>query len=67
MMELTQLDIEETRRIYTWGNGDSVTLNRITHFKASTSTHRLKTADGNLHIIPAGWIHIEILCEDFTL
>ena len=39
--------------------GDTVVLANVA--KSLTSTHRIKTADGGLHIIPKGWIAIHIV------
>jgi hypothetical protein len=67
-MELTTLSPAEKSRTYTFPNGEKVTLTDVTHFLARESgTHRLKTADGKLHIVPAGWLHVEIDAASFTL
>lgn len=67
-MELTQLDHTETSRTYTFPGGEKIVLKDVTHFLARDSgTHRLKTHDGRLHIVPAGWLHIEIEASAFTL
>ena len=67
-MELKQLDPKEEKRTYVFPNGERVTLSKVTHFLARESgTHRLQTEDGNLHIIPVGWLHIEIEAAKFTL
>lgn len=68
MLELTALTEPELRRIYTFAGGDRVVLERVTHFLARPSgTHRLRTVDGKLHIVPVGWIHIEIEATGFSL
>jgi len=67
-MELTELNPTETSRTYTFPGGDTITLEGVTHFLARESgTHRLKTADGKLHIVRANWIHIEIDAKAFTV
>lgn len=67
-MELTQLNPAEKSRTYTFPNGEKITLHDVTHFHAGETTHRLKTGDGKLHIVPkAGWLHIEIEAATFTL
>lgn len=67
-MELTPLNPQEKNRIYTFPNGEKVALQDVTHFLARESgTHRLKTADGKLHIVPVGWMHIEIDAAAFTV
>lgn len=56
-----KLDIDERERIYYFPNNAIVVLNEIIELTVSESgTHYLKTRDGKLHIIPTGWIHIEI-------
>jgi len=68
MDELKPLNPAEHSRTYRWPDGQTITLLNVTHFLARESgTHRLKTGDGRLHIIPAGWRHIEIDAESFTL
>lgn len=65
---MTELKPPERSRIYFFPNGETVKLENVTHFAASTTTHRLKTGDGKLHIVPlAGWLHIEIEADSFTL
>lgn len=68
MDELTTLNPTENSRTYLWPDGQTVTLLNVTHFLARESgTHRLKTGDGKLHIIPVGWRHIEIEAAAFTI
>lgn len=68
MIELTELNPIEKNRTYTFPGGEKVALKDVTHFLARDSgTHRLKTADGKLHIVPVGWLHIEIEAVAFTL
>lgn len=68
MDELKQLNPPEFSRTYLFPDGQTVTLLNVTHFLARESgTHRLKTGDGKLHIVPVGWRHIEILVDAFTL
>ena len=56
-----QFEIDERERIYHFPNNDTVVLKELTELTVSESgTHYLKTKDGKLHIIPTGWIHIEI-------
>ena len=61
--------LSEKKRIYTFTNDQKVVLEDVTELKVSNSgNHRLKTADGSLHVIPNGWIHIEIKGEtDWTI
>jgi hypothetical protein len=68
VLALTKLDPPEIARTYTFPNGDRVVLKNVTHFLARESgTHRLQTADGKLHIVPGGWIHIELEAAGFQL
>lgn len=67
-IELTELQPAERQRTYTFPGGESVTLHNVTHFLARESgTHRLKTADGRLHIVPTGWLCISIEADSFTV
>ena len=67
-MELTKLNPKEKSRTYTFPNGEKIALQEVTHFHAGETTHRLKTSDGKLHIVPkSGWLHIEIDAGSFTL
>jgi hypothetical protein len=66
--ELKPLTPPERSRTYEFPGGHRVTLANVTRFLARESgTHRLETADGRLHIIPAGWLHIEIDAEGWSL
>lgn len=68
MITMTTLDPVEKSRTYRFPGGETVRIDGATHFVARESgTHRLRTSDGRLHIVPTGWIHIEIEAEDFTL
>lgn len=67
-MDMIELRPAERSRTYTWPDEFVLTLSNVTHFQASDSgTHRLKTADGKLHIVPVGWRHIEIDADGWTL
>jgi hypothetical protein len=67
-VEMVKLSSPEKVRYYTFPNGESVTLYNVVEFGARPSgSHRLKTKDGNLHIVPTGWIHIEIIADDWSL
>lgn len=56
-----EVKLSEQKRIYYFPNNESVVLENVTELKISVSgNHRLKTADNKLHIIPTGWLHIEI-------
>jgi len=57
----------EKSRTYHFQRG-TVVLQNVTHFLARPSgTHRLQTKDGKLHIVPKGWLHIEIDADSFTV
>ena len=66
--EMTELNPVEAKRTYTFPGDEKIVLENVTHFAMRPSgTHRLKTGDGKLHIIPFGWLHIEIEADDWTL
>jgi len=67
MKEMIELNPPENKRTYYFRDLTVVNLFNVTHFLDSKSTHRLKTKDGKLHIIPKDFNHIEIKCEEFTL
>lgn len=67
-VEMTELSPPERARTYTFPGGDKLTLKEVTEFAARPSgTHRLKTADGRLHIVRSTWLHIEIDADGWTL
>lgn len=56
----------ERSRAYTFSGG-TVTLTGVKAVGVrSSGTHRLETADGKLHIVPTGWLHIEIDADAWT-
>ena len=62
------LDPIEAKRIYTFPNGELVELIGVTELTVRPSgTHRLKTQDGHLHIVPSGWLHVEIDTSAWTI
>ncbi|MFG6117224.1 hypothetical protein ACGTN9_18890 [Halobacillus sp. MO56] len=62
------IKLREKERIYYFPNDDKVVLNNVVELIVRESgTHRIKTEDKKLHIIPHGWIHIEIDEEDWTV
>ncbi len=66
-MGIEMTEVKENSRVYTFPGGDKITLKDVTHVAVRPSeTHRLKTADGKLHIVPTGWLHVEIGAEDWT-
>ncbi|MCW4014023.1 MAG: hypothetical protein NWF07_13705 [Candidatus Bathyarchaeota archaeon] len=60
------IGLNEQSRTYDFGNGKIVALQNVTELivKSKSGNHRLKTGDGKLHIVPPGWIHIEIVDEE---
>ena len=53
--------VNEKRRTYKFHGGDSITLLNVVEIIIHPSgTHRLKTADGHLHIVRSNWYYIEI-------
>jgi hypothetical protein len=68
MLELPKLTESEILRVYTFPGGHTVEIANVTHLLVRASgTHRLRTEDGRLHIVPIGWIHIEIEAKGFSL
>lgn len=58
----------EKERVYIFPNNEKVVLKNVTELIVRDSgTHRLKTADGKLHIVRDGWIHIEIDETEWTV
>lgn len=67
-MELKKLSFIEAKRIYHYHDNSILKFRHVTHFLNSESTHRLKTKDNILYIVPKDNIKcIEIHAEDFTL
>ena len=55
--------VKESKRRYIFDD-INIELENVTEIIVSHSgNHRIKTADGKLHIIPLGWIHIEITSD----
>lgn len=55
------IKLKEDERVYDYGLGKIATLKNVVELVVKKSgDHRLKTADGKLHIVPPGWIHIII-------
>jgi hypothetical protein len=64
----TKFEPAEDTRTYYFPNGEKVELLSVVELVVRESgTHRLKTADGKLHIVPSGWVHIEISAKDWTV
>lgn len=62
------IKLNEKQRVYHFPNNSSVVLNNVVELIVRDSgTHRIKTEDKKLHIIPTGWIHIEINEVDWTV
>jgi len=57
-------NITEKMRIYTFPNNETIIIEEVRALRISASgNHRIKTKNGRLHIIPKGWLHIEIESE----
>jgi len=56
-------------RIYTFPNKRIKIKNIIELVVRDSGTHRLKTQNNHLHIVPIGWVHIEIITpkKDWTI
>ena len=66
MLDLTKLEQPERKRTYTFPGGEKIEILGVTHIAVKT-THRLQTSDGKLHIVPSGWLHIEIDAPGFSV
>lgn len=65
--EFVDLQPVEKSRKYTFANGSVVWLRSVKRLAVSDSgTHRLETDDGKKHIVPVGWVHIEIETDEWT-
>lgn len=64
-MEVIQL--QEKKRIYFFEEGQTVVLEDTTELVINESgSHRVKTVDGSLHIIPNRWEHILVDGKEWT-
>ncbi len=53
--------LNENNRVYTFPNQESVIVPQVRDLRISaTGNHKLITEDGRLHLVPKGWLHIEI-------
>lgn len=66
-MELKELKHIERSRIYHYNDGSKLTINGVTHFYNSNTTHRLKTSEGKLWIVEKKFVAVEIDSDEFTL
>jgi len=61
MVKGLKTKLNEIERAYTFPNNNIISLENVKELIVRPSgTHRLKTKDGIMHIIPTGWIHIQI-------
>ncbi len=60
MVEGTITNVIEDERTYYFPNGKVELQNVMELLVRPSGTHRLKTKDGTMHIIPTGWLHIAI-------
>lgn len=62
MIKGLKTKLNETERVYHFAGGDEVILHDVRELIVRPSgTHRVITKDKRLHIIPTGWIHVDIL------
>lgn len=65
---IKEVKLTEKSRTYTFPHQDKVKLEDIVELTVSDSgNHRIKTKDQKLHIVPTGWIHIEIEEKEWTV
>jgi hypothetical protein len=58
----------ETRRVYTFANGQKVTIEDVIAVCVRPSgNHRLITRGGLKYIIPAGWLALELHASEWSL
>lgn len=68
MDKSSAIQLSEKSRTYFFPNNEKVVLENVTELIIRDSgTHRLKTADEKLHIVPSGWIHVEIDEKEWTV
>jgi len=59
--KFVELEPVEVSREYTFPGGEKVRIENAARIAVSESgTHRIETKDGRKHIVPSGWIHIEL-------
>ncbi len=65
--EFIELSPAEVSREYTFPCGAKVKIDEVAKIAVSNSgTHRLETKSGRKHIVPTGWIQIEIDAAAWT-
>lgn len=64
---MQEINPPEKSRVYFFPAGETVRLEGVKAVAVRPSgTHRVATTDGKLHIVPVGWLHIEIDAEGWT-
>lgn len=67
-IEMVPLTNGEKSRTYVWPNGARDTIENVTSICVRPSgSHRLQTADGKKHIVPTGWLRIEIDAAEWSV
>lgn len=65
--KFVELNPVEISREYTFPCRNVVRIEKAARISVSESgTHRIETEDGRKHIIPKGWIHIELDVPEWT-
>lgn len=65
--KFVELESVEAWREYTFPGGEIVKIDDVAKVAVSESgTHRIETKTGRKHIVPVGWIHIEIDVDKWT-
>lgn len=59
----TTTQLNELSRTYKFAAGSITLLNVLELTTRPSGTHRLKTADGHLHVVRSDWLSIEIDVE----
>ena len=66
--EMQPISPPERSRTYLFPGDETVTIADVKELAVSASgTHRIRTCDGKLHIVPTGWLHITIDADDWSL
>ncbi len=67
-IEMTPLTNGEKSRTYVWPSGSRDKIDNVTHICVRPSgSHRLQTSDGLKHIVPAGWIRVEVEAVEWSV
>lgn len=67
MLDFIELVVPERKRTYTYADGACLEFADVVRVCVRPSgTHRLETADGGKHIVPAGWLAMTLDVDEWT-